>query len=112
QNWNVNLPTGQLFGPSSTYSIKADGQLMTAAAFRPLMLSYHQGSPVRLEQVAKVIDSVEDPRNASWTYTKGEPGGQRNINLQVMRQPGSNTIAVTDAVRAVLNQIRAELPPA
>jgi HAE1 family hydrophobic/amphiphilic exporter-1 len=112
QNWNVNLPTGQLFGPQFTYAIKADGQLMTAAAFRPLILTYRQGSPVRLEQVANVIDGVEDPRNASWTYTKDQPRGQRNINLQVMRQPGSNTIAVTDAVRALLNQIRAELPPA
>src|SRR5436305_4916851 len=55
QNWNVNLPTGQLFG-DSTYNIKAAGQLMNAAAFRPIVITYRRGAPVRLDQVANVID--------------------------------------------------------
>src|SRR5260221_7496265 len=58
-NWNVNLPTGQLFGPSSTYNIKAGGQLMNADAFKPIIVTYRRGAPVRLDQVANVIDSVE-----------------------------------------------------
>ena len=70
QNWNVNLPTGQLFGPTSTYNIKAAGQLMNAAAFRPIVVSYRRGAPVRLEQVANVIDSIENVMNGSWFYTK------------------------------------------
>src|SRR6185369_4998533 len=116
QNWNVNLPTGQLFGPDSTYNIKAAGQLMNAAAFRPIVVTYRRGAPVRLDQVANVIDSIENVMNGSWFYTK--PGGptapplkQTAITLQVMRQPGTNTIEVTDAVRALLPSFESQLPP-
>ena len=70
QNWNVNTPTGQLFGPTSTYNIKAAGQLNNAAAFRPIVISYRDGAPVRLEQVANVIDSIENVFNGSWYYSK------------------------------------------
>src|SRR5439155_24161309 len=69
QNWNVNLPTGQLFGSTSTFNIKAAGQLMNAEAFRPIVVAYRRGAPVRLEQVANVIDSVESVRKGSWVYT-------------------------------------------
>src|SRR4051795_3481870 len=116
QNWNVNLPTGQLFGSESTFNIKAAGQLMNAAAFRPIVVSYRRGAPVRLEQVANVIDSIENVMNGSWFYTK--PGGptapplkQTAITLQVMRQPGTNTIEVTDAVRQLLPSFQSQLPP-
>src|SRR3954465_7501750 len=116
QNWNVNLPTGQLFGAQSTYNIKAAGQLMNAAAFRPIVVTYRRGAPVRLDQVANVIDSVENVMNGSWFYTK--PSGPEGpalkrtaITLQVMRQPGSNTIEVTDAVRALLPTFVSQLPP-
>ena len=95
QNWNVNLPTGQLFGADATYNIQAGGQLMNADAFKPVVVAFRHGAPVRLDQVAKVLDNVEDNKNASWLYTKA--GARRAINLQVMKQPGSNTIAVTDA---------------
>jgi hydrophobe/amphiphile efflux-1 (HAE1) family protein len=109
QNWNVNIPTGQLFGADSTYNIQAAGQLMNAAAFKPVVIAYRNGAPVRLEQVATVLDNVEDNKNASWLYTKA--GARRAINLQVMRQPGSNTIEVTDAVRRLLPAFETELPP-
>jgi len=109
QNWNVNTPTGQLFGPSMTYNIKAGGQLMNADAFRPVVVAYRHGAAVRLDQIANVIDNVEDNKNASWLYTKA--GARRAINLQVMRQPGSNTIEVTDAVRALLPSFEEALPP-
>jgi HAE1 family hydrophobic/amphiphilic exporter-1 len=113
QNWNVNLPTGQLFGPHSTFNIKAAGQLMNAAAFRPVVITYRDGAPVRLDQVANVIDSVENTFNGNWFYTKenAKPRVQPSIMLQVMRQPGSNTIEVTDAVRALLPTFEAQLPP-
>src|SRR5258705_9004793 len=66
QNWNVNLPTGQLFGPDSTYNINAGGQLMNAAAFRPIIVAYRRGAPVRLDQGANRIGStgngVDGPR--------------------------------------------------
>jgi HAE1 family hydrophobic/amphiphilic exporter-1 len=110
QNWNVNLPTGQLFGPTSTFTIKASGQLMNAEQFRPVIVAFRNGAPVRLDSVANVIDSVEDNRNNSFLYTK-ENGQQRAITLMVMRQPGSNTIAVTDAIRQLLPTFESILPP-
>jgi len=113
QNWNVNTPTGQLFGPTSTYNIKAAGQLNNAAQFKPIVIAYRDGAPVRLEQVANVVDSIENVFNGSWYYSKqdGKPRQQRAITLQVLRQPGSNTIEVTDAVRALLPAFDAMLPP-
>jgi HAE1 family hydrophobic/amphiphilic exporter-1 len=115
-NWNVNQPTGQLFGPQSTYTISAnglldspDGLLRSAQVFRPIIVTYRQGRPVRLEQVANVIDSVETTTQRAWLYTK--QGQQRVITLQVQKQPGTNVIAVTDAVRAVLPTLEAQLPP-
>jgi len=113
-NWNVNLPTGQLFGPSSTYNIKAAGQLMNADAFKPVIVTYRRGAPVRLDQVANVIDSVENVFNGNWFYTKdadGKPRVQRSIMLQVMRQPGTNTIEVTDAVRKLMPVFQSQIPP-
>src|SRR5262249_42139768 len=109
QNWNPNVPTGQLFGSTFTYNIKAAGQLMNADAFKPLVVAYRHGAPVRLEQVATVLDNVEDNKNASWLY--GKTGAVRAINLQVMRQPGSNTIEVTDAIRALLPSLQQSMPP-
>jgi hydrophobic/amphiphilic exporter-1 (mainly G- bacteria), HAE1 family len=109
QNWNVNLPTGQLYGPNETFNIKASGQLMNAKAFRPLVVAYRDGAPVRLSQVANVVDDVENNMNAAWLYTKA--GGQRAINLSVMRQPGTNTIEVTDAIRRLLPSFEQQLPP-
>jgi hydrophobic/amphiphilic exporter-1 (mainly G- bacteria), HAE1 family len=109
QNWNVNLPTGQLFGPDETFNIQATGQLMNADAFRPLVVAYRNGAPLRLYQVANVINDVEDNKNASWLYTKN--ASQRSISLSVMRQPGSNTIEVTNAIRELLPTFRTSLPP-
>src|SRR5689334_18301221 len=110
QNWNVNLPTGQLFGSHQTFNIKAGGQLNNADEFKPIIVAYRQGRPIRLDQVATVVDSIENTRNASWFYTKD--GGRRAINMGVQRQPGTNIIEVTDAVRALLPQLEAQLPPA
>src|SRR5437763_2082047 len=109
QNWNVSLPTGQLFGPHQTFNIKAGGQLVDADQFKPVIITYRQGRAVRLDQVAHVLDSVEDTMNATWFYTR--EGGTRAINLALKRQPGVNTIEVTDNVRALLPQLEAQLPP-
>jgi HAE1 family hydrophobic/amphiphilic exporter-1 len=110
QNWNVNTPTGQLFGPDYTYNINVAGQLQNADAFKPIIVAYRNGAPVRLDQIATILDNVEDNKNASWLISK--TGSQRAINLQIMRQPGSNTIEVTDAIRRLLPAFQAELPPA
>ncbi len=107
-SWNVNLPTGSIIGPERAFTLQATGQLMSAAQYRPLIVAYRNGSPVRLEQLGTVIDSVEDDKTASWFYTK--EGVQRAIILGVQRQPGTNTIAVTDAVKNLLPTFRSEIP--
>jgi HAE1 family hydrophobic/amphiphilic exporter-1 len=109
QSWNVNTPTGMLYGPHQAYTITASGQLPDAAAFRPLVIAYRNRAPVRLQDVATVIDSVENNKNASYFVTKD--GSPRAVSLMVMRQPGSNVIEVTDRVKQLLPAFQAELPP-
>jgi len=113
-NWNVNQPTGQLFGRGATYNIKTAGQLNNAEQFKPTIVTYRHGAPVRLEQVANVIDSVESVYNGNWFYQKDASGKvdvERAITMQIMRQPGSNTIEVTDTVKKLLPALEAQLPP-
>ncbi|HEV2198662.1 MAG TPA: efflux RND transporter permease subunit [Bryobacteraceae bacterium] len=107
--WNVNLPAGQITGPQRAFTLQASGQLMTAAAYRPLIVSYRNGSPVRLEELGQVIDGVEDDKTASWFYTP--EGDQRAIILAIQRQPGTNTMDVTDGIKRLLAQFTMELPP-
>jgi hydrophobic/amphiphilic exporter-1 (mainly G- bacteria), HAE1 family len=108
-DWNVNIPTGTLYGPHQALNIQANGQLMNAAQFRPTVVAYRNGAPVRLAELGTVIDGVEDDKTASWLYLQG--AGQRAVTLIVMRQPGSNTIEVTDAIRSLLPSFQAQLPP-
>ena len=109
RTWNVNLPTGQINGPKRAFTLQASGQLMSADAYKPVVVAYRQGSPVRLEELANIVDGVEDDRTASWYYAKGRE--ERAIVLSIQRQPGTNTIAVTDAVKNLMPTFRAELPP-
>ncbi len=112
RDWNVNIPTGTLNGAHRSYNIKANGQLMKAIDYKQLIVTYKNGAAVRLDEVANVMDSLEDDKNFSKIYG-GEYGtaGTRGISMAVMRQPGSNTIEVTDAVSALLPAFRAQLPP-
>ncbi len=109
REWNVNLPTGTLNGSQQAFNIQASGQLSNAAAYRSAVVAYRSGSPVRLEQVATVIDGVEDDKSGSWFYNA--EGGRPAINLFVMRQPSSNVIELTDAIKKLLPEIQAALPP-
>jgi HAE1 family hydrophobic/amphiphilic exporter-1 len=106
--WNVNTPTGSIIGPHKTYTLQATGQLMTAAEYKDMIVAYRNGAPVRLGQLGNIKDGVEDERTASWFYT-GD-GAQRAITLGIQRQPGTNTIAVADAVKALMPQWKLELP--
>jgi HAE1 family hydrophobic/amphiphilic exporter-1 len=103
---NVNAPVGTIYGHEQTLSLQASGQLYHAANYAPLIVSYRNGVPVRLSDVAEIIDSVENERNFSWY------NGVRSIQLSVFRQPGSNTVEVVDRIKAVLPQVQAVLPPA
>ena len=81
---------------------------MNAEQYKSMVVTYRKGAPVRLEQLGKIVDGVEDQRTASWFYTRD--GEQRAITLGIQRQPGTNTMAVADAIKALLPQFRAELP--
>ena len=111
QRWNPNTPTGQMFGPATTYNIRVvDGQLANAAGFRNIVLAYRAGAAVHLGDVATVLDSVDNNKTAAWMYRK-EDEPRREVYIQVTKQPGANTIAVTDGIRALLPGIMASLPP-
>ncbi len=101
---NVNVATGKLNGPTRAAVVQATGQLMNAAAFAPQIVTYKNGAPVRLRDVARVIDSVENNLTASWF------NGKRAIVLSVQRQPGSNTIQLVDAIKKVLPNFLQQLP--
>ncbi|HEY7684340.1 MAG TPA: efflux RND transporter permease subunit [Gemmatimonadales bacterium] len=103
---NVNLPSGVLWGTDRAYAVQAEGQLTDAAAFRPLVIAYRDGAPVRLQDLGRVIDSVQDTKAAGWF------NGTRAIVLAIQRQPGTNTVAVAERVRAVMSQIETQLPAA
>jgi len=108
QAWNVNVPAGNIIGPHRAYTLQATGQLMNAGEFKSMVVAYRNGAPVRLGELGQVIDGPEDPHTASWYYA-GE-GGQRAITLGIQRQPGTNTIAVADAVKNLVPQFKSELP--
>jgi len=101
---NPNLPTGTLWGPQRAYTVLADGQISSAPEFRQLVVTYQNGAPVRLQDVANVLDDVQDNRNATWY------DGVRSIILAIQRQPGTNTVQVADAVKATVASLAPQLP--
>ena len=105
RNSSVNLATGQLDGATRGAVIHAEGQLNKAADYAQQIIAYRNGAAVTFADVANVIDSVENPRLfGSW---KGVP----SITLEIHRQPGANTIAVVDEIKAALPALLAQLPP-
>ncbi len=107
-NWNVNLPTGGLQGNKQAFTIQATGQLYNAGAFRPMIVSYRNGSPVRLQDVAVVTDSVENDKIAAWYNAAGK--STRAIVLAIQRQPGTNTIEVVNRIKQQIPFFRDQLP--
>jgi multidrug efflux pump len=103
---NVNQPKGNLDGPRQDWALATNDQLTTAAEFQPLVIAYKNGSPVRLQEVADVVNDVENDELAGWA------GKQRAIILNVQRQPGANIIDVTDHVKQLLPRLKASMPGA
>lgn len=103
---NSNLPTGNLYGPKQTYTVEDNGRLDDAAGYRQLIVAYRDGSPVRLSDVAEVYDSVANERIAT------KYNGTRAIVLAIQRQPGSNTVAITQTIRSLLPELTASIPAA
>jgi len=104
-NANVNLPTGILYGREKATYVQATGQLTDAQAYGPLIVTYRNGAPVRLSELGRVYDGVQNEKVAAWY------NGTRGIVLAVQRQPGTNTIEIVDAVRKILPTFEAQLPP-
>lgn len=109
REWNVNLPVGTIWGPKQAFTLQASGQLMNAEAFKPLTIAWRKGAPVRLEEVAQVVDTTEEERTSNYMYSKDSE--KAAINMMVMRQPGSNVIEVNDAIKKMLPAISKQLPP-
>jgi HAE1 family hydrophobic/amphiphilic exporter-1 len=101
---NVNQPTGVLWGQNKAYTLQASGQLTSAQQFREMTVAYRNGAAVRLGDVARVLDGVENTRVASWLRD------QRSVTLAIQRQPGTNTVQVARDVKALLPRLEAQLP--
>ncbi len=106
QSGNVNLPVGTLYGSKQAVQLESNGQLMRAEDYGPLIVAYRNGSPVRLSELGKVIDSVENDKSANWF------NGMRGMVLAIQRQPGTNTVEVVDNIRKLLPQFRQQMPAA
>ncbi len=101
---NVNQPKGTLSGPRQELTLATDDQLTKAEAFKPMVIAYKNGSPLRLIDIADVVDGVENSQLAGWS------GEKRAVILNVQRQPGANVIGVAEAVKKLLPQLKATLP--
>ena len=104
QSNNVNLPTGILWGPDRAYTVMTRGQLMAADAYRPIVVAYRDGKPVRLEALGRIVDSVENNKTAAWFVD------QRAVMLAIQRQPGTNTVEVARRVKDLLPTFEKQLP--
>ena len=103
---NTNLPTGRFDGDKQAFTIESSGTLSNAAQYRSIIVAYRNGSPVRLEQLGKVLDDVENNKVIAWV------DNVRGVMLSVSRQPGTNTVAVVDGIRALMPELRHAIPPA
>ncbi|MGD0822178.1 MAG: efflux RND transporter permease subunit [Desulfomonilia bacterium] len=101
---NVNLPTGTLWGTHKAFTVQASGQLTNADAYKPLIVGYRNGSPIRLQELGHMIDSVENDKIASWF------NNNRSIVLAILRQPGTNTVEVAQSIKDILPKYRALAP--
>jgi HAE1 family hydrophobic/amphiphilic exporter-1 len=104
QRANTNLPTGTLYGSKQSFTVQSNGQLFNAAGYRPVIVAYRNGNPVRLGELGNVIDSVENDKSVSWFMDT------QAIVLGIQRQPGTNTIDVVDGIRQLLPQFRSQIP--
>ncbi|HEX3897336.1 MAG TPA: efflux RND transporter permease subunit [Rudaea sp.] len=101
---NVNLPTGTLYGSDRTYNVMVNGQFEAAKPFADLIVSYQNGAPVRLRDIGNVYDGIQNDKLAAWV------NGRRGVLLAIQKQPGVNTIAVVQRIKAVLPGFEKQLP--
>ncbi|MBA3994019.1 MAG: acriflavine resistance protein B [Cyanobacteria bacterium DS2.3.42] len=101
---NVNVPAGTLYGPHSAFMLRTNGSLTNAEQFSKLVVMYKSGSPIVVADLGKVLDSVENDKQASWY------NGKRAIVLSIMRQPGTNTVEIVDSIKKLLPELRNQIP--
>src|SRR5216684_6539895 len=103
---NANTPKGNLEDQSNRWVLFATDQLLKPEQYVPLIVAYRKGAPVRLSDIAKVTEGIEDIRNSG--YANGKP----SVNISISRQPGANIIKTVDNIKAILPELRATIPPA
>src|SRR5271156_4974832 len=101
---NVNQAKGNFDGPDQAWTINDNDQLQVGSQYGPIIIAYRNGAPVRVSDVATVVDAPENTKQAAWV------NAQQAIILNIQRQPGTNIISVVDSIQALLPQIRASLP--
>jgi len=106
---NVNAPKGSFDGPRQAFTIGSNDQIFSADAYKPIIVAYKNGAPIRLGDVANVIDGVENDQLGAWVSTKD--GEKPAVLLDIQRQPGANIIQTVDRVKQLLPNLTASLPP-
>jgi HAE1 family hydrophobic/amphiphilic exporter-1 len=104
QEGNVDLPTGSLSGNYKNFTVQTNGQLEDAAAYRQLIVSYKDGMPIYLNQLGRILDSVQNTKVASWY------NDTRAIIITIERQPGTNTVQIVDTIKKLLPNLRSQIP--
>jgi len=109
KNANVNLPGGTLDGNFQAFTIDSNGQLMVAEQYRSAIVTYQNGNPVRIKDIGNAIDGVEkDKQMAAWYITKDKT--KRSIVLAIKKQPGTNTVKVSDGIKEVIPRLKTMIP--
>ncbi len=106
---NVNIPVGTLWGNEQAMTLQANGQLLTSPAYGQMIVTYRNGSPVRLADLGRVVDGVQNDKSAVWLVDK--TGSARAIGLSINRQPGTNTVEVVQRIKALLPTFMQQIPP-
>ena len=106
---NVNAPKGSFDGPRQSYTIGSNDQIFSADAYKPIIVAYKNGAPIRLGDVANIIDGVENDQLGAWVGSKN--GEQAAVLLDIQRQPGANIIQTVDRVKQLLPKLSGTLPP-
>ena len=106
---NVNAPKGSFEGPRQSFTIGSNDQIFSADAYKPIIVAYKNGAPIRLGDVAKILDSVENDQLAAWVGTKD--GEKPAVLLDIQRQPGANIIQTVERVKQLLPRLTSTLPP-
>jgi len=109
QKANVNLPVGTVDGEYRSFTLQTTGQLLTSAPYGDIIVTYRNGAPVRMRDLGRALDGVEDDKQAAW-FANPETF-QRALVLAIQRQPGANTVEVVDAIKRILPQLESYLPP-